>query len=367
MLSSDKLQRFARAPSNALFLPDSTPLAAADSPIAIDCAPVVPDDSVDKPGPCPPSPPSPPLSLASSIASRPSSPVFNPVSLTPETCALPRSCAFSFKVEALEAWLTVNLFRLPTGSAHASAHTFGHKFIEMEETYELGLDIAWDANSKPQEFRYARMLRVKHRVMRVMDGYLDHTHGPAKRAAPTSIRPKVQYTPKHYAPSSLAETSFVSLSTIRQELDLPHPPSLSRPRPRRSVARDSKSRPRRSRSPSRGRQSTRLEKRDRGERLHKRVLLHEACKVETRRAQSVADIVEKLAKRRRALRGAVSEDADAREATQLAAHTDVTPTTATSDVDLGVVGERTVITDWRIAADEDDDAEYFAAPPSFIS
>ncbi|CDR47443.1 hypothetical protein NBRC10512_004518 [Rhodotorula toruloides] len=349
----DEGRRFASTPPDSLFTPDSAPFASARSPVALDIAPIVTDEPLSEP-----SPPSPPLSLASSIASRPSSTVFDePALALPETCALPRSFAYRIKVDALEAWLVLNFVRLPTGTAHAAARTHGLARINMEESYELALDIAWNA-TKFQEEEPDRVARLRSRVMRMMDDYLDHSQNCKKRRALAHARPKLQHTPKLYSfPSTSTSPSFVSLSELRQELDLPLPPSLTRRR--RFATYRSSYRSHRSRSRSRSRSSTQSHRsRPQQSDLQMRVRLNEAWKVYR---QNEPQRLEKLRKNQELARRY-------QEAATMAGPEETQASTLDDRVGVANLPQETAVvcSDWRLALDEDDD-EYFAAPPVFDS
>ncbi|BGP28336.1 hypothetical protein JCM10296v2_000068 [Rhodotorula toruloides] len=70
----------------------------------------------------------------------------------------------------------------------------------MEETYELALDIAWNA-TKFQEEEHDRVARLRSRVMRMMDDFLDHSQSYKKRRASAHARPKAATHPE--TPSDL--------------------------------------------------------------------------------------------------------------------------------------------------------------------
>ncbi|GAA6048108.1 hypothetical protein NBRC10513_003751 [Rhodotorula toruloides] len=355
--SCDEVQHFASTPPDALFPPKSASPASTCSPVSLNLAPIVTDESLSEP-----SPPSPPLSLASSIASRPSSPVFDePALALPVSCALPRSFAYQVKADALEAWLVLNFVRLPTGAAHAAARAHGLARIDMEESYELALDIAWNA-TKFQEDEYDRVARLKYRMMRVMDDYLDHSQGHKKRRGPAHTRPKMQHTPKLYSfPTLSAEFTFVSLSDLREELDLPLPPSLTRRR--RFATHRSSHRSHRSRSRSRSRSSTRsYRSRPQTSDLQMRVRLNEAWKVDRQNAPQRLERLRKMVLQNQELAKRYQEAAG------MAGREEAPASAVNGGVDVVNLTPETAVvcSDWRLALEEDDN-EYFAAPPVFDS
>ncbi|BGO98964.1 cis-prenyltransferase [Rhodotorula toruloides] len=206
------------------------------------------------------------------------------------------------KADALEAWLVLNFVRLPTGAAHAAARAHGLARIDMEESYELALDIAWNA-TKFQEDEYDRVARLKYRMMRVMDDYLDHSQGHKKRRGPAHTRPKMQHTPKLYSfPTLSAEFTFMRVRLNEAwKVDRQNAPQ-------------------------------------RLERLRKMVLQNQEL---AKRYQEAAG----MAGREEAPASAVNGGVDV---------VNLTPETAV------------VCSDWRLALEEDDN-EYFAAPPVFDS